>query len=122
MRAVVLGSLFRQGPRAGIEIEFGPAHATDLLPPTTEQDQQAHDSYRRYAEAFLVDLAAESHGTWISAANIRVMRARRDVKVGVSFGLVLRDVHRRDQRDVRQVCSTAEGIIQNHHVARPEIN
>ena len=83
---------------------------------------RAHDSYRWDAEAFLVDLAAESHRTWINAANIRVVGARGDIKVGVSSGLALRDVHRCDQCDIWQVCSAAEGIIQNHHVARPEIN
>src|SRR5262249_61432010 len=42
-RIAVLAALGGQRPCASLEVEFGPAHAADLLAPRAEQDQQADD-------------------------------------------------------------------------------
>ena len=80
-----------------------------------------HELYRRNAKAFLEDFAAGPHRSGIHSPHIRVMGAGSHVEVGRARMEARFRTAKKDPalpaRDVGQVCSAAEGIVQHHDVA-----
>ncbi len=80
-----------------------------------------HKFDRRDAKSFLVDLTAKSHGAGISAADVGVMCARRHVEIRQGVGTWTLPIDRRYQRDVGQMGSAAERIVQHRDIAGAEL-
>ena len=80
-----------------------------------------HQFHRWNAYALLIDFAAKPHRPGISPAHIRMMRPRRNMKIGPSVGAgdspARFYIHRRDQRDIGQMRAAAKRIVQHHNIS-----
>ncbi len=79
----------------------------------THQGSAFHDSNGRDPEALAVDVGGGSHRARLRTPHVRVVRTVRAVEVRARGS---REVHRRDQGDVRQVRAARVGIVQQHDV------
>src|SRR5438128_825947 len=75
-----------------------------------------HQLHRRDANAFLIDLFAESHRPGVSSADVGMMGARGDVEIRATC---LRPALRtsceywRHQRDIGKMSAPAKGIVED---------
>ena len=76
----------------------------------------AHDLHWGNSQTLLVDLAAKTHRARIRSSNISMVRTRGYIKIRPFPSLQLY-VNRHHQRDVGQVGTAPEGVIEHHHVA-----